>query len=279
MTDALPIGPERLLEETRWLQSLARHLAGPDDADDLAQAAWLRAIEQAPERIRGLRPWLRTVLRNAFRRSRTDHAARLRRETAAARSEALPSAAELTARTSLHRAVADAVLALDEPARSTVILRFFEDRKPQEIARLQNIAVATVHTRLRRALAILRARLDRERGGRDAWVALACPVTAVSAAATKGALLGGIAMTATTKAGIGAACTLLIALGVVLTWKSPEPPPVRRSAFRSKSGSPRSRPRPPRPSRRSLRGTASLRPNRRPHQLRLRRRRLRHVPT
>src|SRR5436853_6923913 len=134
MNDALPIPPERLLEETKWLQSLARCLAGPVDADDLAQTTWLRVLEQQPDRIRGLRPWLTTVLRHAFQRDRGERNARARRESAAAPPEAIPSTADLAARASLHRAVVDAVLSLDEPGRSTVLLRFFDGRKPEEIA-------------------------------------------------------------------------------------------------------------------------------------------------
>jgi hypothetical protein len=104
----------------------------------------------------------------------------------AARPEAVPSTADLAARASLHRAVVDAVLSLDEPGRSTVLLRFFDGRKPEEIARLQNTAVATVHTRMRRAFAVLRARLDREQGGRERWVILATPAFLELPAAASG---------------------------------------------------------------------------------------------
>src|SRR5262245_21831615 len=123
MTDGLPIPPEKLLEETRWLRSLARSLARNKDAEDLAQTTWLRALGQAPGQIRGLRPWLRSVLRNALSRTHRDAETRARRELAAARRDSLPSSAEQAARASLHRALVEAVLSLDEPARSTVLLR------------------------------------------------------------------------------------------------------------------------------------------------------------
>src|SRR6188472_565576 len=105
MSDGLPIPAERLLEETQWLRSLALHLAGSDDADDLAQVTWLRALQRGPSHIRGLRPWLRTVLWHAFQRDARDQASRTRREAIAAKPEALPSAAAMAARASLHRAV------------------------------------------------------------------------------------------------------------------------------------------------------------------------------
>jgi RNA polymerase sigma factor (sigma-70 family) len=153
MTDALPIPPEKLLGEAGWLRLLAVSLAGSGSADDLAQEAWLRALQQPPGRIHGLRPWLATVTRRAWRRGKRDGIARLRRERAAARPEAAPSTAELAARASLHRTVVDAVLSLDEPGRSTILLRFFDGRPPREIARLHGVPVETVRTRLRRALA------------------------------------------------------------------------------------------------------------------------------
>ena len=90
MTDSLAIPPEVLLEETRWLRGLAAALAGPEEADDLAQDAWLRALEQPEGRIRRLRPWLKSVVRHGFTRSREAEGARRRRELAASRHEAMP---------------------------------------------------------------------------------------------------------------------------------------------------------------------------------------------
>src|SRR5690606_37993369 len=60
--------------------------------------------------------------------------------------------------------VASAVLELDEPFRSVVLLRWFEDREPGAIARQLGIPVATVRTRLHRAHAKLRERFEREQG-------------------------------------------------------------------------------------------------------------------
>src|SRR5262249_4629001 len=176
MTVAFRSPPEKLLEEPRWLRGLAARLAGPDDADDAAQATWLRALEQRPGWIRGLRPWLRTVLRNTLLRSRRSDAGRRRRELEVVRIEAEPSTAELAARASLHRAVADAVSARDEPGRSVILLRFFEGCPAGEIARRRGVPEATVRTQIRRALGALRSRLDSRMGGRELWTPLAVPV-------------------------------------------------------------------------------------------------------
>ena len=63
----------------------------------------------------------------------------------------------------------EAVSALEEPYRSTVLLRFFGGLRAAEIARCQETSSSTVRNRLRRALAMLRARL----GGRDGALLLA----------------------------------------------------------------------------------------------------------
>jgi hypothetical protein len=57
------------------------------------------------------------------------------------------------------RTVVDAVLSLEEPYRETVLLRWFEGLQPRAIAERQRASVATVHSRLQRAHAILRERL------------------------------------------------------------------------------------------------------------------------
>jgi hypothetical protein len=61
------------------------------------------------------------------------------------------------------------VLALEEPYRETVLLRYFENLPPRAIARRLAVPVETVRTRLKRALETLRARLDRDYGARGAW--------------------------------------------------------------------------------------------------------------
>ena len=227
MNGALPIPPEKLLEETRWLRALAASLAGEADPDDLAQETWLQALRQEPGAILEPRRWLTTVLRHAFRRRHRDAEVRDRLERAVARPERVASTAALAARASLHRSVVGAVLALDEPGRSVVLLRFFDDRKPREIAHLQGVPVETVRTRLRRALAALRAKLDQEVGNRESWAWLALPATlgraatpaATGAGAAKVTLLGALLMSAQAKVGAIVGCVLLLSVGTAILWK------------------------------------------------------------
>ncbi|MEZ5989327.1 MAG: carboxypeptidase regulatory-like domain-containing protein [Planctomycetota bacterium] len=85
--------------------------------------------------------------------------------------------------------MADAVAALDGPYREVVLLRFYEGLPPREIASRLEVPVATVRTRVRRALEALRTRLDERHGGdRRAWLAGLAPLAVLRPAATTGLL-------------------------------------------------------------------------------------------
>ncbi len=177
-----------LLAHAGFLRLLVRRLVRNEaDADDVIQATWLAALAHPPpERRAGLRAWLATVARNLVRRRHRDTARRQRREIQAARPEAMPSTAQTVSELSVHRSLVESVLALAEPYRTTVVLRFLHERTPQEIARSFDVPVATIRTRLHRALAMLRARLDeRERD----WRTVVTPWLATSSGWAGGAIV------------------------------------------------------------------------------------------
>ncbi|MHC4732283.1 MAG: carboxypeptidase regulatory-like domain-containing protein, partial [Planctomycetota bacterium] len=92
-----------------------------------------------------------------------------------------PSVAESVARVELHRKVVDEVLALEEPYRSSITLRYFDGLSPKEIARRLGTPVRTVKTRLHRALERLRGRLDRlHAGDRETWCLALLPLAGVA---------------------------------------------------------------------------------------------------
>lgn len=162
--------------DTRWLRALATRLtADADLADDLAQDTWLRAASATEvPRSRG---WLAEVLRRRWHELHRAKAARDERERRSAMAEALPSTLDVVERAATQRELLQAVLELDEPYRTTLLWRYFEDLPPREIARRASISVATVHTRLARAHAKLRERLDRAwPGGRSGWMAMLLPL-------------------------------------------------------------------------------------------------------
>jgi RNA polymerase sigma factor (sigma-70 family) len=202
---------DRLLENARWVRALGVELVGGGEADDLAQDAWVVALEQRGE-VRNPAAWLAGVVRRLASRARRGNERRARREEAAAGPEAGPAADELVAEAELSRTLIRAVTELDEPFRSTVLLRFYRGWTPDEIARSHGVPSATVRTRLHRALARLRERLDREHGGREAWaLAFASPGTLATGTIGGGALMG-------TKLTLGAAAVLAVAVGTTLWW-------------------------------------------------------------
>lgn len=162
--------PALLLAQRAWIRRLARELAAdPSAADDLAQEAWLVAAERAP--AGPLLPWLRGVLKRLARQRRRERARRARREREHARPEALPATDELVQRAELQARVAEALVGLPEPYRSTLLLRYFEELDAAEIARRRGIPAATVRSQLARGLARMRVVLDeRQPGGRAAWM-------------------------------------------------------------------------------------------------------------
>ena len=107
----------------------------------------------------------------------------------------------------LRRAVGEAVLALDEPYRATIWLRFREQLPPREVARRMGVPVETVRTRSRRALHELRLELDRSYGDRQKWV---CVLAPVFAGRLVGTTAGGLGMK-TVLAGVAAATLVVVA--------------------------------------------------------------------
>jgi RNA polymerase sigma factor (sigma-70 family) len=173
-----PLDPRELLSQTQWLRQLARSLV-KEGADDLVQEAWVAALRSPPRGDRGLRPWLRKVVTNAARfRWRGDTNRAAREETAAELDDrAVPSPDELLERHELQQLLAQLVSELDEPFRSTILLRFAEGLTPAEIADRLSIPGGTVRWRLKEGLERLRVQLDAAyKGDRRAWLAALAPL-------------------------------------------------------------------------------------------------------
>jgi RNA polymerase sigma-70 factor (ECF subfamily) len=163
---------EELLESRDWILGLARTLVRePADAEDLAQEAMLAALKSPPPPDRPLRAWLARALANLARRRWRSEERREQRETLAERREPSEelSPAHLVERIALQNDVAAAVLRLEEPYRSAVILRYFQMLAPAEIARRQGISADSVRQRLKRGRERLRELLDSRYGDRRIW--------------------------------------------------------------------------------------------------------------
>lgn len=217
MDPSQPVTVDALLAQRGWVRALARTLVFDETrADDAEQDAWLAALKSPPRGGGSLRAWFANVVRTRVRDRHRVDVHRAQREFVAARPEATPSAADVAATTEIHRRLTAALLALEEPYRSAVILRYFEDLPPREVAARTGVPVETARTRVKRGIERLRERLDDEHGGdRRAWCALVGPLGAGTKWRT--AVEGG-AIVATKKTAVLAAI-LLLALGAgVVSW-------------------------------------------------------------
>ncbi|MEM8885189.1 MAG: sigma-70 family RNA polymerase sigma factor [Planctomycetota bacterium] len=162
---------EQIVQHADFVRRLARSLVrDADAAEDIAQETIAEALGH-DRPVRAPRSWLAAVVRHRAARRFRGEARRARREAVAARRGHAPSAQEVAAQAELQTQLAKEVLALEEPYRTVVVLRFFHDLSPREIARQLDEPYETVRSRLRRALAMLRARLDdRHDGKRGAWL-------------------------------------------------------------------------------------------------------------
>ncbi|HVO87332.1 MAG TPA: sigma-70 family RNA polymerase sigma factor [Casimicrobiaceae bacterium] len=144
--------------------NLARWLARDvNDAEDIVQDACLRALKYVGSLNGGsARAWFLTIVRHAFydwcKRNRPS-------EIAWDDGTAIETAVDVHAldpeqalvRAAESRALADAIAALPLPFREVLILRELEELSYKEIARIADIPIGTVMSRLARARALLQS--------------------------------------------------------------------------------------------------------------------------
>ncbi|MFT3700677.1 MAG: sigma-70 family RNA polymerase sigma factor [Kofleriaceae bacterium] len=151
-----------LLAEADWLTRLARSLVGSDDADDIVQETYAAALRTPPDPDRPARPWLRRVMVNVVRMRHRGRVRRDAREQASETREPVRTPEQLLERARVERTLADLVIELPEPLRSTVLLRYREGLGAERIAEQQGVSVATVRRRLTDALERLRKGMDKD---------------------------------------------------------------------------------------------------------------------
>ncbi len=216
--------PDAILEgNLEWIRALAHSLVrDPDHADDLAQDTVVAALETSPAAIRVPRSWLATVALNLWRhRGRSEQRRRARESSAGElairqhdrESGETSSPDDLVERVVVFREVAQHVLELHEPYRSAILMRFWDGLPPRAIAAKLGTTPATIQNRLARGLGLLREKLDRSRGGREAWLSALLPCLRPPTSGTA-ALLGGIAVNAKVIALAAALVLAVVALFV-----------------------------------------------------------------
>src|SRR5262245_64777144 len=188
-----PLDPTELLVQRAWMRRFAAALAGAE-GEDLVQEAWVRVLTARAPALAQPRAWLASVLRNAARMGKRAAVRREQREVHAAREEALAPTDELVAQAELEQLAVRAVLALSQPYRQALLLRYLRDLEPSEIARQLELPPATVRARIARGLAEVRQELDRRHGRREAWLALLAPGAVVRSGPAAAVVSGGIGM-------------------------------------------------------------------------------------
>ena len=224
-----PLDPEMLLAESAWIRRLARSLLrDAHAAEDLSQEVLSVALASQPAfsgaRLRG---WLAGVTRHLAAGRRARERRRGEVERRAARPEGTRSDAH--ERLVLHQRLAEAIDALPEPYRETLVQRYLDDLPPRVIARRQGLPVTTVRKRVSRGLAMLRARLDEEfagddeRGGRAAWCLACVGLLRRPEGLAALPLIGVVSMSSLIKLAAVAVAVLVVALVFTRPWEAADP--------------------------------------------------------
>ncbi len=223
---------EQLMAEMAWVRQLARALVKDDAlADDVVQDTWIVAAEQQPDTNRPLRPWLARVVRNLIITRRRSDARRKERAIAYDSERSTPTPAELIERVELQRALADELLALGEPYRSTVLLHFVEGLSSAEIARRLGVPDATVRRRLKTALDQLREALGKRTDQpKHGWLAALVPLSKLPVASPASTAIGVFAMKKVIAMIVVLVLLLLIGAGVLWRYRARSDDAARSSS-------------------------------------------------
>ena len=141
-----------LLGHTRALRGLAKAMVGDEHAaQDVVQDAFVTAMEKPSKPGWSIGRWLSGITRNHAR----DHVREERRRNLREQVAAKPDVAEgddSLVRVDLLQHLLVHVRGLEEPYRSTILLRFFDGLSPKAVATRQGVPYATVRTRLRHSI-------------------------------------------------------------------------------------------------------------------------------
>ncbi len=177
---------KRLLAQAGWIRRLAANLIhDPGTADDVAQETLLAAMKESPEPKATRRGWLAGTVRNRAKARWRSEQRRAKRELAVGRKRGhAPSTADVAERVEAQRHLAQAILVLDDPIRSTIVRHYLDGISMAEIARQEGVASATVRSRHARGLVLLRRELDgRYDSDRNAWQKALSPFAATGGGA------------------------------------------------------------------------------------------------
>lgn len=136
-------------------------LLGADDPDDIAQDAFVRLHRTRLRDPAAALPWLHRTVTN-LSRSRLRHLRVVRRHAPGQYDPPAESAETQAALRAEHRAVLVALRALPVRQREVLVLRFWLDLSPTEVAATLTIAPGTVKSATSRGLAALAVALEED---------------------------------------------------------------------------------------------------------------------
>ena len=164
VTQSAAVFAELVREHQAMVFSIALHfLRDRTVAEELAQDVFLRLYRELPrlETPDHVKFWLRKVVVNrAMDYVRSVH----RRREVALQEVSEPTFAAGGRDPLLETSVRKLVASLPNEARMVIVLRYQEEMEPHEIAELLGLPLATVKSRLRRSLVLLRAKAQRLMG-------------------------------------------------------------------------------------------------------------------
>jgi RNA polymerase sigma-70 factor (ECF subfamily) len=145
---------------------LASLIAGPSDAEDATQDAFIKAFYALPRFRQGapFRPWLLRIVGNEARnrvRAR-GRQWRVAGRVALARADAAPTAEDEVIAIERRGLLVDAINSLAERDRLVLACRFLAEMTERETAEALDCAIGTVKSRTARALARLEVSLGRD---------------------------------------------------------------------------------------------------------------------
>ncbi len=186
---------DAILSHAGWLRELARSLVhDPATADDAVQETYLAALRSPPKTNRPLRPWLGSVLRNTLRQRHRGETRRRARETPEGSVPSSMTSVDIVERAEMQKVLAEEIVALREPYKSAIVLRYLAEKSSAEIAEQLDTTESTIRSRLDRGRQQLRERLDRRYGDRSTWCTLLLPFAGPRVAPPIGATSGPVTL-------------------------------------------------------------------------------------
>ncbi|TDJ76377.1 MAG: hypothetical protein E2O39_03200, partial [Planctomycetota bacterium] len=127
MTSIPEFSADGLLGHANGLRALARALLGDEHAaEDVLQDTWVAALAGPADTCDRPAGWLHGVTRKLALKRRRGEGRRKARERLVSRGERIASVDEEVAGREVLRSVVDAVLGLDEPYQSVVVMRYYQ---------------------------------------------------------------------------------------------------------------------------------------------------------